>query len=91
MCSMALVLQVVGLFLGVVSWCVQSSCTSSKMWRVRSHVETVSSNQWQFEGLWMSCAATSLGSMQCKSFSTVLGLPGKFLTLSMENGFNLKT
>ncbi|XP_076026099.1 claudin 15-like b [Genypterus blacodes] len=72
---MALVLQVLGLFLGILSWCVQSSCTSSKMWRVRSQAETVSTSQWQFEGLWMSCAATSLGSIQCKSFSTVLGLP----------------
>ncbi|XP_042270342.1 claudin-1-like isoform X2 [Thunnus maccoyii] len=68
-------LQVVGLVLGVVSWCLQSSCTSSQMWKVRSQVESVTSSQWQFEGLWMSCAATSLGSLQCSKFKTVLGLP----------------
>ncbi|XP_028429866.1 claudin-1 [Perca flavescens] len=68
-------LQVVGLILGVVSWCLQSSCTSSQVWKTRSQVESVSSSQWQFEGLWMSCAATSLGSVQCSKFKTVLGLP----------------
>ncbi|XP_070685023.1 claudin-1-like [Pempheris klunzingeri] len=72
---MAVGLQVVGLLLGVVSWCLQSSCTSSQVWKVRSQVESVSSSQWQFEGLWMSCAATSLGSLQCSRFNTVLGLP----------------
>ncbi|XP_068560219.1 claudin 15-like b [Cebidichthys violaceus] len=72
---MAAGLQVVGLLLGVVSWCLQSSCTSSQVWKVRSQQESVSSNQWQFEGLWMSCAATSLGSLQCSRFKTVLGLP----------------
>uniref|UniRef100_UPI0037E8BB72 claudin-1-like n=1 Tax=Semicossyphus pulcher TaxID=241346 RepID=UPI0037E8BB72 len=72
---MAVGLQVVGLLLGVVSWCLQSSCTSSQVWKVRSQVESVSSSQWQFEGLWMSCAATSMGSIQCSKFKTVLGLP----------------
>ncbi|XP_059188059.1 claudin-19-like [Centropristis striata] len=71
---MAVGLQVVGLLLGVVSWCLQSSCTSSQQWKVRSQVESVSSSQWQFEGLWMACAATSLGSVQCNKFKTVLGL-----------------
>ncbi|KAM7412476.1 hypothetical protein PAMA_020042 [Pampus argenteus] len=72
---MAVALQVLGLVLGVVSWCLQSSCTSSQVWKVRSQAESVSSSQWQFEGLWMSCAATSLGSLQCSKFKTVLGLP----------------
>ncbi|XP_020514815.2 claudin-1 [Labrus bergylta] len=72
---MAVGLQVVGLLLGVVSWCLQSSCTSSQVWKVRSQAESVSSSQWQFEGLWMSCAATSMGSIQCIKFKTVLGLP----------------
>lgn len=74
---MAAGLQVVGLLLGVVSMCLQSSCTSSQVWRTRSQLESVSSSQWQFEGLWMSCAATSLGSVQCSRFKTVLGLPGE--------------
>ncbi|XP_053176295.1 claudin-4-like [Scomber japonicus] len=72
---MAVGLQVVGLVLGVMSWCLQSSCTSSQVWKVRSQAESVSTSQWQMEGLWMSCAATSLGSVQCSKFKTVLGLP----------------
>lgn len=71
---MAVGLQVVGLVLGLTSWCLQSSCTSSQVWRTRSQLESVSSTQWFFEGLWMSCAATS-GSVQCNRFKTVLGLP----------------
>ncbi|XP_029964814.1 claudin-1-like [Salarias fasciatus] len=72
---MAVGLQVVGLILGVLSWCLQSSCTSSQLWRVRSQAESVTSSQRQFEGLWMSCAATSMGSIQCSRFKTLLGLP----------------
>ncbi|KAF0030979.1 hypothetical protein F2P81_017710 [Scophthalmus maximus] len=72
---MAAGLQVAGLVLGLVSWCLQSSCTSSQLWKVRSQAESISSSQWQYEGLWMSCAATSLGSVQCHRFKTVLGLP----------------
>ncbi|XP_041851168.1 claudin-1-like isoform X2 [Melanotaenia boesemani] len=72
---MAVCLQVMGLVLGVLSWCLQSSVTSSKTWRVSSHTESVTTSQSQFEGLWMSCAANSLGSIQCSRFKTVLGLP----------------
>lgn len=74
---MAVGLQIVGLFLGVVSWCLQSSCTSNQVWKMRSQSESVTTSQWQFEGLWMSCAATSLGSIQCSKFKTVLGLSGE--------------
>ncbi|KAK5868162.1 hypothetical protein PBY51_009201 [Eleginops maclovinus] len=72
---MAVGLQVVGLMLGLASWCLASSCTSSQLWRVRSQAESVGSSQRQFEGLWMSCAASSLGNLQCSRFKTTLGLP----------------
>lgn len=85
--SMAVGLQVVGLILGVVSWCLQSSCTSSQVWKVRSQMESVSSSQQQFEGLWMSCAATSMGSIQCSRFKTVLGLPGESSLLTYQPQF----
>ncbi|XP_077468529.1 claudin-1-like [Stigmatopora argus] len=68
-------LHICGLVAGVLSWCLQSSCTSSQLWKVRSQAESLSSSQWQFEGLWMSCAANSLGSLQCAKFKTLLGLP----------------
>ncbi|XP_029922440.1 claudin 15-like b [Myripristis murdjan] len=72
---MAQVLQVLGLLLGLLGWCLQSSCTSSQLWRVRSQADSVSSSLWQFEGLWMSCAASSVGSVQCNRYKTLLGLP----------------
>lgn len=72
---MTLVLQVLGLVLSVLSWCLQSSCSSSQVWKSRSQVDSVTSSDWLFEGLWMSCVATATGSVQCKRFRTVLGLP----------------
>uniref|UniRef100_A0A8K9UW88 Claudin 15-like b n=1 Tax=Oncorhynchus mykiss TaxID=8022 RepID=A0A8K9UW88_ONCMY len=73
---MLLAFQILGLSLGVIGWCLENSCTSSHSWRVRSHSGAVTTNNWQFEGLWMTCAATSLGSVQCQRYKTVLGLPG---------------
>lgn len=74
--NMVLAFQVLGLSLGLVSWCLESSCTSSHTWKVRSQAESIATTNWQFEGLWMTCAATSSGSIQCQRFKTVLGLPG---------------
>ncbi|XP_062408911.1 claudin 15-like b [Sardina pilchardus] len=71
-----LVLQVLGLTLGVLGWCMESSCTSSHSWRVGSHVEAVMTSSWVFEGLWMSCTSNSMGAVQCNKYKTVLGLPG---------------
>ncbi|CAL8363295.1 unnamed protein product [Merluccius merluccius] len=72
---MAVALQVLGVLLGLVGWCVQSSCTSSHRWRVRSQVDSVTSSQWMFEGLWMSCVSNALGAMQCTRFKSLLALP----------------
>nr|XP_046149446.1 claudin-19-like [Oncorhynchus gorbuscha] len=72
---MLLAFQVLGLSLGVMGWCLENSGTRSHSWRVHSHSQTVTTNNWQFEGLWMTCAATSLGSVECQRYKTVLGLP----------------
>ncbi|KAG9348246.1 hypothetical protein JZ751_001981, partial [Albula glossodonta] len=70
-----LVLQILGLLMGLLGWVLESSCTSSHAWKVKSHVDTVTTSSWQFQGLWMECAATSSGSVQCNTYKTVLGLP----------------
>ncbi|KAJ3591054.1 hypothetical protein NHX12_009001 [Muraenolepis orangiensis] len=62
--------KAVGVMLGLVGWCVQSSCTSSHRWRVRQQVDSL-----MFEGLWMSCVSTNLGSVQCNRFQSLLALP----------------
>ncbi|XP_061073399.1 claudin 15-like b [Conger conger] len=71
-----LVLQILGLLMGLLGWILESSCTSSHAWKVKSHVDSVTSSSWQFQGLWMECAATSSGAVQCNTYKTVLGLPG---------------
>lgn len=75
--SMVVGLQVAGLVLGLVSWCLQSSCTWSQTWKVKSQADSVTTSSSQFEGLWMSCASSSTGSVQCSRFRTVLGLSGE--------------
>ncbi|CAL8234282.1 unnamed protein product [Boreogadus saida] len=72
---MGMALQVVGVVLGLAGWCLQSSCTSSHRWRVRSQVDSVTTSQWMFEGLWMSCVSSALGSTQCSRFKSLLALP----------------
>ncbi|KAL4648484.1 claudin-1 [Arapaima gigas] len=71
-----LVLQILGLLMCIVAWVLEISSTSSNVWKVRSHADTVTTNSWQFQGLWMDCAATAMGSVQCNRYKTVLGLPG---------------
>ncbi|XP_020307885.1 claudin-19 isoform X4 [Oncorhynchus kisutch] len=83
--TMLLAFQILGLSLGVIGWCLENSCTSSHSWRVRSHSGAVTTNNWQFEGLWMTCAATSLGSVQCQRYKTVLGLPERDIKRVLSN------
>ncbi|XP_036393064.1 claudin 15-like b [Megalops cyprinoides] len=71
-----LVLQILGLLLGLVGWVLESSSTSSHAWKVKSHADAVTTTSWQFQGLWMHCAASSAGVVQCHTYKTVLGLPG---------------
>ncbi|XP_036820521.1 claudin-15-like, partial [Oncorhynchus mykiss] len=52
-----LAFQVLGLSLGVMGWCLENSDTSSYSWRVHSHSQAVTTNNWQFEGL-SSCLLT---------------------------------
>ncbi|XP_056330432.1 claudin 15-like b isoform X1 [Danio aesculapii] len=71
-----MVLQVLGLFLGIVGWCLESSSINSSVWKSSSHGEAVVTASSQFEGLWFSCASNSLGAIHCQRFKTTLGLPG---------------
>ncbi|XP_023652312.1 claudin-7-like [Paramormyrops kingsleyae] len=69
-------MQILGLLMGLVSWTLELSSTSSHVWKVKSHADAVTTSTWQFQGLWMHCAATAVGAIQCHRYKTVLGLPG---------------
>lgn len=73
----AMVFQLMGLFLGIVGWCLESSSTNSAVWKKRSHGEAVVTASSHFEGLWISCASNSLGAVHCQKYNTILGLPGE--------------
>ncbi|XP_072546882.1 claudin 15-like b isoform X2 [Salminus brasiliensis] len=68
--------EVLGLVLAIVGWCLESSSTNSDKWRISSHSEAVITSSSQYEGLWTTCAANSMGAVQCQRYKTILGLPG---------------
>lgn len=74
------VVEVMGLVLAILGWCLESSSTNSAVWRVNSHAGTVITSSSQYEGLWTTCAANSMGAVQCQRYKTILGLPGEFYT-----------
>ncbi|XP_041118699.1 claudin-19-like isoform X1 [Polyodon spathula] len=67
-------LQIVGLVMGFLGLILQICSTCSNTWKVSSNADSVISAKWVFEGLWMKCAATALGSVQCNWFRGLLGL-----------------
>ncbi|XP_036414103.1 claudin 15-like b isoform X1 [Colossoma macropomum] len=70
------VVEVLGLILAILGWCLESSSTNSAMWRVHSHVDAVVTSSSQYQGLWITCAANAMGAVQCQRYKTILGLPG---------------
>ncbi|CAK6983338.1 claudin-1-like [Scomber scombrus] len=73
---MAVGLQVLGLVLGVVSWCLTSSCTSSQVWKVRSQAESVATSQWQMEAHLQVCRALMILSLLVGLASIIVSVLG---------------
>ncbi|KAL6471917.1 hypothetical protein MHYP_G00205670 [Metynnis hypsauchen] len=73
--AVVVVVEVLGLILAILGWCLESSSTKSNMWRVHSHINNVVTSSSQYEGLWMTCAANAMGAIQCHKYQTILGLP----------------
>ncbi|XP_063771759.1 claudin-1-like [Pseudophryne corroboree] len=63
----ALVLAVVGTICTLVS-------TVSSKWKISSSTSSIITSTSIFEGLWMNCVGTSVGSVQCKRFSSIFSL-----------------
>ncbi|XP_060798172.1 claudin 15-like b isoform X2 [Neoarius graeffei] len=66
--------EVMGVVLAILGWCLVSSSTNSAMWRVHTQTESVIKSSSQYEGLWKSCSSNSIG-VQCVTYPTTLGLP----------------
>ncbi|GAA6079931.1 claudin 15-like b isoform X1 [Tachysurus ichikawai] len=67
--------EVMGVVLAILGWCLESSSTNSAVWRIQTHADSVIKSSSQYEGLWKSCTSNSLG-VQCVTHPTTLGLPG---------------
>ncbi|XP_053169160.1 claudin-15-like [Hemicordylus capensis] len=63
----AMLLAFLGLLLLLLS-------TVSNTWKTSSTGTSIITASWIYEGLWMTCTATSLGSMQCKKFYSLLSV-----------------
>ncbi|KAM4693216.1 claudin-7-like [Discoglossus pictus] len=50
-------------------------CTVSTKWKISSSAGSIITSTSIFEGLWMNCVSTSVGSVQCKRYSSVFSLP----------------
>ncbi|MEE6500936.1 hypothetical protein FKM82_003996 [Ascaphus truei] len=67
-------LQICALLLALAGTIITLVSTGSSKWKVSSTAGSVITSTSIFEGLWRSCAATSVGSVQCKRFTSVFSL-----------------
>ncbi|MCJ8739789.1 hypothetical protein PDJAM_G00051130 [Pangasius djambal] len=66
--------EVMGVVLAIIGWCLESSSTNSAVWRIHTKAESVMRSSSQYEGLWKSCSSSNMG-VQCVTHPTTLGLP----------------
>ncbi|NXO72711.1 CLD19 protein, partial [Phainopepla nitens] len=65
-------LQICALLLALVGFTTLIVTTMSSRWKVLDTTTEVITADWVSEGLWMDCAATAVGSVQCKKFLYML-------------------
>ncbi|NWI94431.1 CLD19 protein, partial [Pitta sordida] len=65
-------LQVCALLLALAGFTTILFATMSNRWKVLDTETELVTADWVSEGLWMDCAATALGSVQCKKFLYML-------------------
>ncbi|KAF7699764.1 claudin 15-like b isoform X1 [Silurus meridionalis] len=66
--------EVMGVFLAIIGWCLESSSTNSAVWRIHSKADSLIKSSSLYEGLWKSCSSNNMG-VQCVTHPTTLGLP----------------
>ncbi|NXQ54815.1 CLD19 protein, partial [Anthoscopus minutus] len=65
-------LQICALLLALAGFITLSVTTMSSRWKVLDTTTEMITADWVSEGLWMDCAATGVGSLQCKKFLYML-------------------
>ncbi|XP_077205490.1 claudin-7-like [Paroedura picta] len=64
--------QISALLLAALGFVILLIATASNSWKTSSSMNTINTASWIYEGLWMNCGATGLGSLQCKVFQFFL-------------------
>lgn len=71
-------LQVLGLVLSLAGWGALVAAAVLPQWQMSSFAgDTIITAVVTYQGLWMSCASQSTGQLQCKSYDSILALPGE--------------
>ncbi|NXV00631.1 CLD7 protein, partial [Cettia cetti] len=70
-------LQALGLAMAVAGWAALVAALALPQWEVSSFAgDNIITAMVTMKGLWMSCVSTSTGQLQCKSYDSILALPG---------------
>lgn len=71
-------LQICALLLALAGFTTILVTTMSNRWKVLDTKTELVTADWVSEGLWMDCAATAVGSVQCKKFLYMLNSDRKW-------------
>ncbi|XP_008104700.1 claudin-15 [Anolis carolinensis] len=66
--------QIIAFVLTFLGLMLLHAATVSNYWKYSTSAKNIITSSWISEGLWRSCVATSFGSVQCKTFSSLLSL-----------------
>lgn len=67
-----------GLVLSLAGWGALVAAAVLPQWQMSSFAgDTIITAVVTYQGLWMSCASQSTGQLQCKSYDSILALPGE--------------
>lgn len=80
-------IQLIGFMLSALGQFLISAATAMDMWSLQDRSFTVVTNVYTYSGLWNSCVGTAYGTTQCRPYFTILGLPGKRITLREKKTF----
>lgn len=83
----ATMIQLIGFMLSALGQFLISAATAMDMWSLQDRSLTVVTNVYTYSGLWKSCVGTAYGTEQCRPYFTILGLPGKRITLQEKETF----